>query len=132
MEGTSFPDPTGQDINENSNEQVDEEVNENVNEEVNELNNERVKAHSARGPSGPHELNNERVDELVNEEQTSPKSKRGRKIKYHNEEQRIEARRRQQKIYRDRKRNEVDELRSRIEELEEKIRRLESQNINVN
>ena len=70
---------------------------------------------------------NEDINEHVDEEQTSLKSKRGRKIKYHNEEERIESRRKQQKIYRDRKKNEVDELRSRIEALEEKIRALEKE-----
>ena len=72
-----------------------------------------------------NDINNESINEHVNELAT--KSKRGRKIKYHNEEERIDARRKQQKIYRDRKKNEVDELRSRIEELEEKIRALEKQ-----
>ena len=42
-------------------------------------------------------------------------SKRGRKIKYKTDEERIEARRRQQKAYRERKRNELLKLKELFE-----------------
>ena len=47
------------------------------------------------------------------------KGKRGRKIKYLTEEERIEARRSQQKAYRERKKTEVEELKARIATVEE-------------
>ena len=40
----------------------------------------------------------------------TPNKKRGRRIKYHTDEERIEARRKQQKAYRERKRKELLEL----------------------
>ena len=42
-------------------------------------------------------------------------TKRGRKIKYQTDEERIEARRRQQKAYRERKRNELLKLKELFE-----------------
>lgn len=44
--------------------------------------------------------------------------KRGRKQKYTNEEERLEARRKQQKEYRIRKKNELNELKNKIKEYE--------------
>ena len=49
-------------------------------------------------------------------------SKRGRKIKYKTDEERIEARRRQQKAYRERKRNELLKLKELFEK--EKLKEL--------
>ena len=49
------------------------------------------------------------------EDPTKFVSKRGRKIKYKTDEERIEARRRQQKAYRERKRNELLKLKELFE-----------------
>ena len=42
--------------------------------------------------------------------------KRGRKIKYLTDEERVEARRQQQKAYRERKKREMEELKEKIKE----------------
>ena len=55
-----------------------------------------------------------------------PKGKRGRKIKYLTDEERIEARRSQQKAYRERKKTEVEELKARIAAVEESLRALQN------
>ena len=47
------------------------------------------------------------------------KSRRGRKIKYQTDEERIEARRRQQKAYRERKKNELLKLKEMFEKKKE-------------
>ena len=52
----------------------------------------------------------------TNEEvQKEVKSRRGRKIKYQTDEERIEARRRQQKAYRERKKKELLKLKELVE-----------------
>ena len=47
------------------------------------------------------------------------KSRRGRKIKYQTDEERIEARRRQQKAYRERKKNELLKLKEMFQKKKE-------------
>ena len=54
-----------------------------------------------------------------------PKGKRGRKIKYLTDEERIEARRTQQKEYRERKKTEMQELRARIDAVEKAVKALQ-------
>ena len=56
-----------------------------------------------------------------------PKGKRGRKIKYLTDEERIEARRTQQKEYRERKKVEMQELRARIDAVEKALRALQKE-----
>lgn len=58
-------------------------------------------------PSGSDELLNE-----VTAEEPTPKPTRGRKRKYATDEERILARRAQQKAYRERKKKELAELRA--------------------
>ena len=56
------------------------------------------------------------VTTQTNEEvQKEVKSRRGRKIKYQTDEERIEARRRQQKAYRERKKKELLKLKELVE-----------------
>ena len=65
-------------------------------------------------------LKNKQVDKLIREANSepaaetleAPKSNRGRKRKYQNDEERILARRAQQKAYRERKKLELLELRA--------------------
>ena len=52
------------------------------------------------------------------------KGKRGRKIKYLTDEERIEARRTQQKAYRERKKTEIEQLKARIAAVEDFIKDL--------
>ena len=59
----------------------------------------------------------ELLNEVTNESSVPVKSNRGRKRKYQNDEERIIARRAQQKAYRERKKKELLELRA----LKEKI-----------
>ena len=69
----------------------------------------------------------EDLDKDFSKDQTKPlppKGKRGRKIKYLTEEERIEARRSQQKAYRERKKTEVEELKARIAAVEDFIKDL--------
>ena len=54
--------------------------------------------------------NNQKPCSSKEEASETPNKKRGRRIKYHTDEERIEARRKQQKAYRDRKRKELLEL----------------------
>ena len=67
------------------------------------------------------EVNNEVVDEV------NQKHKRGRKIKYNSEEERMQARRKQQREYRSRKKDEMDKLKDEIEKLKKKIELLEKE-----
>ena len=55
------------------------------------------------------------VDEETNEQEEKPKQTRGRKRKYNTEEERIQARRIQQKAYRERKKKELEELKKKVE-----------------
>ena len=64
------------------------------------------------------------IDVVVNEtnEETNeekPKQTRGRKRKYNTEEERIQARRIQQKAYRERKKKELEELKKKVEVMNE-------------
>ena len=58
------------------------------------------------------EKQNETKDEVTDEVKTETKSTRGRKRKYNTAEERIQARRAQQKAYRERKKKEFEELKA--------------------
>ena len=58
------------------------------------------------------EKQNEVTDEVKDEVKTETKSTRGRKRKYNTAEERIQARRAQQKAYRERKKKEFEELKA--------------------
>ena len=58
------------------------------------------------------EKQNETTDEVTDEVKTETKSTRGRKRKYNTAEERIQARRAQQKAYRERKKKEFEELKA--------------------
>ena len=68
---------------------------------------------------------NEETNEETNEGQSpelreaKPKQTRGRKRKYNTEEERIQARRIQQKAYRERKKKELEELKKKVEVMNE-------------
>ena len=55
--------------------------------------------------------------ENLNEIAVKTPAKRGRKLKYLTDEERIEARRQQQKAYRERKKKEFEELKEKIKEV---------------
>ena len=57
--------------------------------------------------------------EVITQTMEEVKSRRGRKIKYATDEERIEARRRQQKAYRERKKNELLKLKEMFEKKKE-------------
>ena len=57
-------------------------------------------------------VENETTDEVKDEVKTETKSTRGRKRKYNTAEERIQARRAQQKAYRERKKKEFEELKA--------------------
>ena len=59
------------------------------------------------------------VNEETNEQEEKPKQTRGRKRKYNTEEERIQARRIQQKAYRERKKKELEELKKKVEVMNE-------------
>ena len=90
------------------------EVNNNV---TNEVTNEVVEG---SGGTRAHNMSLEVVNTDVKQKQ-----KRGRKIKYVTEEEKIEARRQQQREYRVRKKNEIDKLKEEIEKLKQRIEELE-------
>ena len=105
------------------------EVNNEVNNEIvnNEVNNEIVEGSEG---TRAHNMSLEVID-------VKQKQKRGRKIKYITEEDKINARRQQQPAYRERKKNEMelcsralcamDKLKGEIEELKKKIELLEKE-----
>ena len=103
------------------------EVNNNVTNEVNnEVNNEVVEG---SGGTRAHNMSLEVVNTDVKQKQDASRQtqrvKRGRKIKYVTEEEKIEARRQQQREYRVRKKNEIDKLKEEIEKLKQRIEELE-------
>ena len=57
--------------------------------------------------------------EVITQTNEEVKSRRGRKIKYQTDEERIEARRRQQKAYRERKKKELLKLKEMFEKKKE-------------
>ena len=86
------------------------------------------------GPTGSDDNNKDLIreqsndldeEEDSNKDQTKSKGKRGRKIKYLTDEERIEARHSQQKAYRERKKTEVEELKARIAAVEDALKALQ-------
>ena len=65
------------------------------------------------------ETNEENGLSALSSEGAKPKQTRGRKRKYNTEEERIQARRIQQKAYRERKKKELEELKKKVEEMNE-------------
>ena len=66
-------------------------------------------------------MSTETIEQIPDQQPSEKiKSKRGRKLKYTTDEERKEARRKQQKEYRDRKRNELIELRRKAQQTETK------------
>ena len=59
-------------------------------------------------------LNEVNQEEKSNETNVETKSNRGRKRKYNTDEERIQARRAQQKAYRERKKREFEELKAKV------------------
>lgn len=64
------------------------------------------------------EFHDEEEEEQQQEEEVKPKSNRGRKRKYHTAEERLAARRLQQKAYRERKKAELAALKGNSEQAE--------------
>ena len=85
-----------------------------------ELFNETEVIKSLRSKQSDEELLNEVTTETLLAEVTPQKSNRGRKRKYQTDEERVLARRAQQKSYRERKKQELLELRALKAQLESK------------
>ena len=66
-----------------------------------------------------NETNEENGLSALSSEGAKPKQTRGRKRKYNTEEERIQARRIQQKAYRERKKKELEELKKKVEVMNE-------------
>ena len=88
------------------------------NEEFNEtpvIKKLRQKQRPKKAEVMPHSGAGGALDVVVDEEEEKPKQTRGRKRKYNTEEERIQARRIQQKAYRERKKKELEELKKKVE-----------------